>query len=541
MLEPGLLLADEVTGNLDKVTGAGIHDLLVRINEERKITLIVVTHNLDLAEKLGRVTRLSGICDQNTPIIQVDATSALPGARVFAFEPESQNYALLCKNIVQNSLSERVVAFSAALSDEEKFDKIHLSDFRVGGSCHSFGEAVDFNLQKTSFKFVQGCYSTTIDKLVARWQRNWGHNAEILGVTAPSLLDDERARRWFTRYQRLAMPPGASVAMYRWVLSVDVREVLANISAPTLVLHRRDAYHHRVDFGRYLAEHIPGAQLVELEGDPGAGVHSALRGIGLMTASRSHMASDPVPPGGTPSPPTERPGSTILLIACNTGASAAGSRLLVRLSMEWPGRTVVGFSTNTTKGGTVTWLSNGVLRYTPAPNYVGKDLFAYTVRDSTGLKTRDLVHVEVVNRNLEAHYAFEEVSGKTAADSTGNGHPGKLQGATDFSTSSEPGVSGQGLRVDSGGVICDNSPLMPPDAPVNKLIGCISSDRKWLVATAWDHTQELFQGIITCIHADFRIGGLGPKETKRLRRLVYIMPNDFKALLKRYRADFPVK
>ncbi len=90
----------------------------------------------------------------------------VPGARVFAFEPESQNYALLCKNIVQNSLSDRVVAFSAALSDEEKFSKIHLSDFAVGGSCHSFDEAVDFNLQKKTFSFVQGCYSTTIDKLV---------------------------------------------------------------------------------------------------------------------------------------------------------------------------------------------------------------------------------------------------------------------------------------------------------------------------------------------------------------------------------------
>ena len=58
MLRPGLLLADEVTGNLDTETGAGIHDLLVRINEEQKITLIVVTHNPDLAGKLGRVTRL---------------------------------------------------------------------------------------------------------------------------------------------------------------------------------------------------------------------------------------------------------------------------------------------------------------------------------------------------------------------------------------------------------------------------------------------------------------------------------------------------
>jgi len=140
------------------------------------------------------------------------------------------------------------------------------------------------------------------------------------------------------------------------------------------------------------------------------------------------------------------------------------------LTNDWDGNgnalTVVGFSTNTAKGGTVSWVSNGILRYTPAANYVGKDLFAYTVRDSTGLRTRDLVHVAVVNRSLEAHYAFEESAGKTATDSTGNGHPGKLQGATDFSSSAEPGISGQALRVDSGGIICDNSPLMPADAPV---------------------------------------------------------------------------
>ncbi|MCC6795369.1 MAG: hypothetical protein IT366_09645 [Candidatus Hydrogenedentes bacterium] len=80
---------------------------------------------------------------------------------------------------------------------------------------------------------------------------------------------------------------------------------------------------------------------------------------------------------------------------------------------------------------------------------------------------------------------------------------------------------------------------LSPDMPVNNLIGCISADGNWIVATAWDHTQELFQGIITCIHADFRIGGLAQKESKRVRGVVYVIPNDFKALLKRYAEDFP--
>jgi hypothetical protein len=47
---------------------------------------------------------------------------------------------------------------------------------------------------------------------------------------------------------------------------VDVRDALGAVQAPTLVLHRRDDVDSHVDEGRYLAEHIPGARFVELEG-----------------------------------------------------------------------------------------------------------------------------------------------------------------------------------------------------------------------------------------------------------------------------------
>ncbi len=77
------------------------------------------------------------------------------------------------------------------------------------------------------------------------------------------------------------------------------------------------------------------------------------------------------------------------------------------------------------------------------------------------------------------------------------------------------------------------------DKPTINLIGCISADGKWLLATAWDQTEELFQGIIACIHADFRIGGLQSKESKNVRGVLYILPNAPDALLARYRADFP--
>ena len=58
--------------------------------------------------------------------------------------------------------------------------------------------------------------------------------------------------------------------------------------------------------------------------------------------------------------------------------------------------------------------------------------------------------------------------------------------------------------------------------PSNGLIGCYSSDRKQILATAWEPYQELFQGVGVCVHSDFRIGGLKPHETKSIRGMIYI-------------------
>ena len=60
-----------------------------------------------------------------------------------------------------------------------------------------------------------------------------------------------------------------------------------------------------------------------------------------------------------------------------------------------------------------------------------------------------------------------------------------------------------------------------------------------IMATAWEPYQELFQGVIRCIHSDFRIGGLKPGETKSIRGMIYLMKNDMNLLLKKYQADFP--
>lgn len=56
--QPGLLLADEPTGALDRAAAAELGQLLVDLNREEGVTLIVVTHALDLARRLGRVLEL---------------------------------------------------------------------------------------------------------------------------------------------------------------------------------------------------------------------------------------------------------------------------------------------------------------------------------------------------------------------------------------------------------------------------------------------------------------------------------------------------
>jgi lipoprotein-releasing system ATP-binding protein len=59
VLEPRLLLADEPTGNLDPATGEGIHQLLREVNRDLGITMVVVTHNEQLAQAMPRRLRLN--------------------------------------------------------------------------------------------------------------------------------------------------------------------------------------------------------------------------------------------------------------------------------------------------------------------------------------------------------------------------------------------------------------------------------------------------------------------------------------------------
>jgi putative ABC transport system ATP-binding protein len=56
--DPAFILADEPTGNLDSKTGEEIQNLLIRVNQEKNATIVIVTHNVELAERTGRILHL---------------------------------------------------------------------------------------------------------------------------------------------------------------------------------------------------------------------------------------------------------------------------------------------------------------------------------------------------------------------------------------------------------------------------------------------------------------------------------------------------
>jgi class 3 adenylate cyclase/pimeloyl-ACP methyl ester carboxylesterase len=95
----------------------------------------------------------------------------------------------------------------------------------------------------------------------------WGEaNGGAMSAWAPSMADDPALVAWFARMQRLAASPGEARVISRAMVDLDVREALPRIRVPTLIMHRPRELVWDVRHSHYLAEHIPGARYVELQG-----------------------------------------------------------------------------------------------------------------------------------------------------------------------------------------------------------------------------------------------------------------------------------
>lgn len=111
-----------------------------------------------------------------------------------------------------------------------------------------------------------GKTATDWEAFVERLEREWG-GPVAMDIFAPSVANDPNAQKGWANYLRQAASPGAVVSIMRMNGEIDVRHVLPTIRVPTLVVHRIGDRLTSIEQGRYLANNIAGARLVEFPGD----------------------------------------------------------------------------------------------------------------------------------------------------------------------------------------------------------------------------------------------------------------------------------
>lgn len=128
-------------------------------------------------------------------------------------------------------------------------------------------------LYGTGARFVQGDgypHGPTLDEVEAYiplLQEGWGVvSPGSLALAAPSMMDDHEFVQEWARARRIAASPKMAAEILRLNCKIDVRDILATIHVPSLVVHRSGDGFVPVEHGRYLAEHLPNGRLVELDG-----------------------------------------------------------------------------------------------------------------------------------------------------------------------------------------------------------------------------------------------------------------------------------
>jgi class 3 adenylate cyclase len=117
--------------------------------------------------------------------------------------------------------------------------------------------------------FPWGASIEVWDEFLGSVEQTWGTPetaAALLQQFAPSRTTDREFSRWWESFLRLGASPGASKSLGLMNREIDIRHALSAVSVPTLILHRRDDAAIPVGASRYLAEHIPSARYVELQG-----------------------------------------------------------------------------------------------------------------------------------------------------------------------------------------------------------------------------------------------------------------------------------
>lgn len=124
----------------------------------------LLTKEPDTIEWLGQMKSGEVLFDVGANMGQYSMLAAKHGVIVHAFEPDSQNFALMCRNFALNKLKGKITPWPIAFTDHTGLDTFYVTNVMYGGSCNSFGDQVDYHLQPKKFKFEQGCFGTEIDR-----------------------------------------------------------------------------------------------------------------------------------------------------------------------------------------------------------------------------------------------------------------------------------------------------------------------------------------------------------------------------------------
>jgi pimeloyl-ACP methyl ester carboxylesterase len=113
--------------------------------------------------------------------------------------------------------------------------------------------------------FPQGIRPERLDAWAKLVREEWGGSVAV-DLWAPGAAGDPEFERWWARLLRQGTSPAGAIELMNLYKEIDVRPALPAIDVPTLVLHRRDDRMIPTRQALYLAETIPGARYVELEG-----------------------------------------------------------------------------------------------------------------------------------------------------------------------------------------------------------------------------------------------------------------------------------
>ena len=114
--------------------------------------------------------------------------------------------------------------------------------------------------------FSRGPAAAVLERLGSSLGSTWGDVDWGIPLFAPSAVDDVRYRAWLNRAIRHSLSPAMARAVFDVMFKSDIRDVLPAIHVPTVVIHRGGNRYVGPEHGRYLADHIPGARFVEVDG-----------------------------------------------------------------------------------------------------------------------------------------------------------------------------------------------------------------------------------------------------------------------------------